>query len=130
MVEAKADKPGAALNFLVSLRALMRYAVTAGLRGDDPTIGVRAPKYRSNGFYTWTEEDIARFEARHPVGTQARLALELLLYTAVRREDVVKIGRQHSARECSLRHNKTGKTLEIPCTRNCRKRSRPRRSTI
>ena len=115
MVAAKADKPGAALNFLVSLRALMRYAVTAGLRGDDPTIGVRAPKYRSNGFYTWTEDDITRFKAQHPVGSRARLALELLLYTAVRREDVVKIGRQHlRGGVLHLRHNKTGKTLEIP----------------
>jgi integrase len=115
MVGAKAATPGAALNFLVSLRALMRYAVTAGLRGDDPTAGVRAPKYRSNGFYTWTEEDIVKFEARHPVGTRARLALALLLYTAVRREDVVKIGRQHlRGGVLHLRHNKTGKTLEIP----------------
>jgi integrase len=115
MVDAKAATPSAALNFLVSLRALMRYAVTAGLRGDDPTIGVRPPKYRSNGFYTWTEEDIAKFEARHPVGTRARLALALLLYTAVRREDVVKIGRQHlRGGVLHLRHNKTGKTLEIP----------------
>ena len=75
MVNAKAGTPGEALNFLVAIRALMRHAITAGLRADDPTIGVRAPKYRSAGFYTWTEEDIAAFEARHPKGTQARLAL-------------------------------------------------------
>jgi len=80
MVNAKAGTPGEALNFLVALRTLMRHAITAGLRADDPTIGVRAPKYRSAGFYTWTEEDIAAFEARHPKGTQARLALALLLY--------------------------------------------------
>ena len=63
MVNAKAGTPGEALNFLVALRTLMRHAITAGLRADDPTIGVRAPKYRSAGFYTWTEEDIAAFEA-------------------------------------------------------------------
>jgi len=79
MVHAKAGTPGEALNFLVALRALMRYAITAGLRVDDPTIGVRAPKYRSSGFYSWTEEDIAGFEAKHSKGTQARLALSLLL---------------------------------------------------
>jgi site-specific recombinase XerD len=65
MVNAKAGTPGEALNFLVAIRALMRHAITAGLRADDPTIGVRAPKYRSAGFYTWTEEDIAAFEARN-----------------------------------------------------------------
>ena len=56
MVNAKAGTPGEALNFLVALRTLMRHAITAGLRADDPTIGVRAPKYRSAGFYTWTED--------------------------------------------------------------------------
>ena len=93
----------------------MRHAITAGLRADDPTIGVRAPKYRSAGFYTWTEEDIAAFEARHPKGTQARLALALLLYTAQRRADVVRMGRQH-VREglLSVTQAKTGTTLAIP----------------
>jgi hypothetical protein len=57
MVNAKAETPGEALKFLVALRALMRHAITAGLRADDPTIGVRAPRYRSAGFYTWTEAE-------------------------------------------------------------------------
>jgi hypothetical protein len=87
MVNAKAGTPGEALNFLVALRALMRHAVTAGLRVDDPTIGVRSPKYRSAGFYTWTEADIGAFEATHPKGTQARLALALLLTASGRGAD-------------------------------------------
>src|SRR5215472_10137314 len=72
-----AKTPGAALNFLGALRALMRHAVLAGLRADDPTTGVRAPKFKSTGFYTWTEADIAAFETRHPIGSRARLALAL-----------------------------------------------------
>jgi hypothetical protein len=84
MVAARADAPASAHNFLAVLRALMRYAVTTGLRSDDPTIGVRAPRYKPKGYPTWTEEDIASFEARHAKGTKARLALALLLYTAPR----------------------------------------------
>jgi integrase len=115
MVNAKAGTRGEALNFLVALRALMRHAITAGLRADDPTIGVRAPKYRSPGFYTWTEGDIAAFEARHPKGTQARLALALLLYTAQRRADVVRMGRQHIRDGLlDVTQAKTGTTLAIP----------------
>jgi integrase len=115
MVEARTATPGAALNFLVSLRALMRHAVTVGLRADDPTVGVRAPKYRPGGFYTWSEEDIAKFESQHPVGTRARLALALLLYTAQRRADVVQFGRQHLRDGVlSVRQQKTGTTLSIP----------------
>jgi integrase len=60
--------------------------------------GVRGPKFRSAGFYSWTEDDIAAFEAKHPVGTRARLAFALLLYTAQRRADVIKLGRQHLRR--------------------------------
>jgi integrase len=115
MVNAKAATPGAALNFLGALRALMRHAITVGLRADDPTVGIRGPKFKSAGFYTWTEADIAAFEAKHPVGTRARLALALLLYTAQRRADVVKMGRQH-VRDglIHVRQSKTGTTLAIP----------------
>jgi integrase len=110
-----AKTPGAALNFLVALRALMRHAVTCGLCPEDPTAGVRAPKFRSAGFYTWTEEDIAVFESKHPVGSRARLALVLLLYTAQRRADVVHMGRQHVRDDLiHVRQTKTGTTLAIP----------------
>ena len=46
------------------------------------------------GFRAWSEADVAKYEARHPVGAKARLALDLLLYTGVRRSDVVKLGPQ------------------------------------
>jgi integrase len=42
----------------------------------------------------WPEQDVARYEARHPIGTKARLAFDLLLYTGVRRSDVVRLGPQ------------------------------------
>jgi integrase len=103
------------MNFLIALRALMKHAVLVGLRTDDPTAGVRAPKFRSAGFYTWTEGDIAAFEARHPTGSRARLALALLLYTAQRRADVIRMGRQH-VRDglIHVRQSKTGTQLGIP----------------
>ena len=43
--------------------------------------------------FAWTEEDVQKYEARHPVGTKARLALDLFLYTGVRISDVVRLGR-------------------------------------
>jgi integrase len=106
MLNQRAKQPGTALNFLVSLRGLMRHAVSVGLRADDPTVGVRGPKFRSSGFYSWTEEDIAAFEVKHPIGTRAQLAFALLLYTAQRRADVD--GMLH------VRQSKTGKPLAIP----------------
>jgi len=93
--DAKADTPAAANHFLGIIRILMRFAIEKGLRTDDPTVGIRKVKRHSRGYYTWTEADIAAFEARWPIGTRARLALTLLLYTAQRRSDVVRMGRQH-----------------------------------
>lgn len=115
MVSAKAATPFAARNFLNTLRAVMAFAIEAGIRDDDPTMGVKRAKARSDGFRTWTEEDIARFEAKHPVGTRARLALALLLYTAQRRFDVVGMGRQHIRNgELHVRQHKTGSQLTVP----------------
>jgi integrase len=115
MVAAKAATPSAARNFLNALRVLMHFAIETGIRSDDPTIGVKRVKLRTEGFRTWTEDDIGSFEAAHPIGTRARLALALLLYTGQRRSDVVRMGHQH-LRGCDLhiRQQKTGKELTIP----------------
>ena len=40
-------------------------------------------------------DEVERFERCHPIGTKAHLALALLMYTGVRRSDVVRLGRQH-----------------------------------
>jgi integrase len=63
----------------------------------------------------WTEEEIARFENCHPIGSRARLAHGLLLFTGQRRSDVIRMGRQH-IRDGMLhvRQRKTGAELSIP----------------
>ena len=90
-----ADKPGTAGNLRRVLRILMRFAVERGMRTDNPMLGLRKPKSKSEGFRTWSEEDIATYERKWPEGTRERLALDLLLYNAQRRSDVVVMGRQH-----------------------------------
>ena len=47
----------------------------------------------STGFHTWSLDEIAQYEAHHPIGTRARLALALALYTTQRRGDVARLGR-------------------------------------
>jgi len=115
MVVAKAETPAAARNFLNTIRTLMRHCVDQGWRLDDPTQGVRRPRIKTEGFRTWTEADITAFETAHPIGTRARLALALLLHTAQRRSDIVRLGRQH-VRDgvIQLRQQKTGAVLVIP----------------
>src|SRR5262249_17056814 len=88
MLAAKVKTPVAANSWLRLLKVLMQSAVDEGYRPDNPTVGIRRIKNRSDGYHTWTEEEIAQFEAHHPIGSKPRLALAPLLYTAQRRSDV------------------------------------------
>ncbi|MDQ1079726.1 tyrosine-type recombinase/integrase [Pseudoroseomonas cervicalis] len=109
------ETPAAANHVLRMLRLLMRHAIDLEWRPDDPTRGVRRFRERQEGARTWSEEDIARFEAHHPIGSRARLAMALLLYTGQRRSDVVKMGRQHlRGGSIFVRQQKTGAELLIP----------------
>ena len=58
---------------------------------------------------------IEQFRTRHPLGTRARLALELLYGTMQRRGDAVRLGRQHIRDGVlSIRQNKTGAEVDVP----------------
>jgi integrase len=108
-------KPAAARNWLKAIRSLCRFAMAQDWLKDDPTRDVRLQKNKSSGYHTWTEDEIARFEAAHPIGTKARLALALGLYTVQRRGDVIRMGRQH-IRDGVLhvQQQKTRAVLDIP----------------
>jgi integrase len=108
-------RPSVAIGWLTTIRHLMEYAVSANLCEADPTQGIKLKTPKSNGIYTWTERDIAAYEAAHGVGTKARLALVLGLYTCQRRSDVLRMGRQHIHDGIlSVKQQKTGTELRIP----------------
>ena len=65
------------------------------MRNEDPTRDVKAIRVKTDGFDSWSNDEISRFEIRDPPGSRARLALALLLYTGQRRSDVVRMGREH-----------------------------------
>jgi integrase len=110
-----AKKPFAARNWLAALRGLMQFAVATGLLGSDPTADFAPVKAKAGRIHTWTEAEIEQFEHRHPVGSRARLAMALLLYTGQRRSDVVRMGPQHIRRGVlSIMQQKTGTELAVP----------------
>jgi integrase len=120
LMAARADKPDSANGLRKALRAMMKHAVDLSWRADDPTQGVKALRPKSKlGFHRWTDAEIAQFEARHPVGSKARLALALGLYTGQARQDVIAMGPQHVEDEvlCWTRTKTEGSTgieLAIP----------------
>lgn len=95
VVVAKLDRPGACQSFVRVLRALIKFAIKAGIPIDDPTYGIELPSLNPRGFRMWTEEEIAIFEAKYPIGTMERRVLALALFSALRRQDLVILGRQH-----------------------------------
>lgn len=114
IVGRMAATPHAANNLLRLLRLLLDFAVDAEIITKNPARGLKGFKVRSTGFATWSESDIAAFEKRHPIGTKARLAMALLLYSGQRRGDVVQLGWQHVEGErLAIRQSKTGEPLKI-----------------
>lgn len=115
MRDARKDTPAAANNLLKVLRWMMAFAVSRGLRDDNPVIGIKPLKIGGDGFHTWTEAEIAKFEKRWPVGTKERLAFDLLLWTVQRSGDVRRMGRQMlRGGRLDFVQEKTGAALSLP----------------
>ncbi len=115
LIALKADRPAAANRLRKTLKILMAHAVKTKMRSDDPTTGVKKLRNRSSGFRTWTEEEIAQFYKVHPRGRRARLAMDLLLHTAQRRSDIIRMGWQHVRGDfLTITQQKTGTEVSIP----------------
>lgn len=105
----------AAANLRKVLARLHKHAVKLDWRRDNPVLSSDIVISTGQGFHTWTEEEIAAFEARWPVGSRQRLAMALLLYTAMRRSDMIRIGRQHRQGDrFKLYHGKNHSETDIP----------------
>lgn len=87
--------PTMALEYVRTMRALMDFAKDSGWITSNPAEKVKAAKPETDGYHTWTVEEVVRFQERHPVGTQARLALDIMLFTGLRRGDAITLGKQH-----------------------------------
>ena len=92
--DRKKQAPSAANHRLGNLRLIFNWGLEERPEHVkfNPCVGVKPLDHKAKGWHTWTELEIARYEQQHPIGTQARLALDLLLYTGARRGDVVHLG--------------------------------------
>jgi hypothetical protein len=80
--------PEGANSRIKAIRAVFKWAATKkghdgkALVSHNPARDVRYLKSNNpSGYHTWTPEEVRQFERRHPIGTKARLALALLLFT-------------------------------------------------
>ncbi len=99
--EMNARTPVQAGNLLSALRGMIQWMIDEDHldEADDPTIGLKSGKSRasreSGGWIPWTEEDMAGYRRRWPLGTEARLMLDILAFTMLRVGDASRFGPPH-----------------------------------
>jgi integrase len=112
-----APTPIVARTLLLAIRNLMQWAVNERLVEADPTLGIKIKLPDTGGHHTWTDEEIAQFQAHYPIGTKAPLALELMLWQGMRRSDVIRVGRQHMKDgEITITERKPGTEVTLPAS--------------
>jgi integrase len=127
----KAATPGAANDLLKKIRTLIKFAIDAAWRSDDPTLRIKT--FPEHEFHTWTEDEIAQYEERWSVGSRERTAFALHLYTGQRRSDVARMAWTDVAGNAiNVVQAKTGARLTIPLHPNLSAalRAWPRRHVV
>jgi integrase len=111
--EIGATRPGMANLTLKAMRRLFAYAMKREMRDDNPFIGIDS--YKLGTHHTWTDAEIAAYEAVWQVGSRERLAFDLLLYTGQRVGDVAGMRRSDIRNGAiHVKPEKTGDELVIP----------------
>jgi hypothetical protein len=85
--DLKADTPEAANFRLKQISALFTWAIKNDLATFNPAEKLEKLGGGSEGYYTWTDDDVEAFEAYWPVRSKPRLAMPIMLYLGVRRSD-------------------------------------------
>jgi integrase len=99
MIEMK-NGSGARTNRRKHLSALCAWAVENKHLPSNPVRDIKAGRHiKGGGYYTWVIPDVQQFLNHHSghdtKSRKARLALSLLLFGGMRRQDMVTIGKQH-----------------------------------
>jgi integrase len=113
--DRRAATPVQARHFLDAMRGVFRWAAKTKMVKADPTLEIENPPHKQgDGFPPWTEEHVAAYQARWPIGTRQRVWLDVLLYTGLRRGDAVRFGRQHVKDGIgTIKTEKSGFTLAV-----------------
>lgn len=123
IMDVYADTPGLARNMRLRINKLFKFSIKREYRDTNPVQDTEAPKPKSRqGFIAWSQADIDAFFNRWEYGSKPWLAMMILYRTAVRRSDLVRLGRQHvvetdHGKELHFRTVKGNQWMEIPIDR-------------
>ena len=92
--KVKAGLPSAANNRRKYLSGMFGWAIEARKYGIkvNPCRDTKKAATVSEGFHTWTIAEVVQYMQRHPVSTQAHLAMCLMLFLGGRRQDAIRLG--------------------------------------
>lgn len=107
--------PAAAERLREQLVRLFDYAIRLKWITANPAREAEMPVANDGlGYHSWTEDEIAQFQAKHHVGSKARLALEIALWTGLRRADVARLGPANvRGGRIALKAGKTAKAVDV-----------------
>jgi integrase len=116
--DRKIDVPGSANGRLKAIRQVFKFGLKKKWCGN-PARDVEYFRTGSTGWHTWTVDEVAQYQERHPIGTKARLALDLIMFTGIRKSDATRLGKQHAKRGKFIftqhkNRNRKPKRLELP----------------
>ena len=115
------DRPFAADNLRKRMKALWSWAMRQRIAKENPWQSTKPYAVKTDGHLAWTEDDIAKFTRRYPLGSKEHLALHLMLGTFARRSDAIRLGPQHvKDGRLQFRARKNGEDLDIPIMRDLR----------
>jgi integrase len=123
IMASKSATPVQANRLRKLLSQMMKIAILHGWRRDNPVVAVDNFKIKSKGHRGWSDDEVAQFEAHHPIGTEARLAFALLLHTGQRVSDAVRMGTPARQGRHDLHHHRENRRGGLHADQ-----SRPRRS--
>lgn len=111
--------PEAANRDRKTLKRMFEYAIKIEIRSDNPMRFVEAIPNDSEGFHCWTENEIEQYRTAHPIGTAARLAADLILWTARRPTDASLLGAANIIDDNYMGgvDSKTGKSWHVKISR-------------
>lgn len=99
MRDERGSTPGAADNFVKTIRAVYAWAMDVGIADQNPAAGIARINRGGGGATPWSVDDLRRYTAIHRPGTQAHLALSLFVFTACRIGDAIMLGRGHEVQD-------------------------------
>ncbi|MCZ6895439.1 MAG: hypothetical protein O7H40_15515, partial [Gammaproteobacteria bacterium] len=90
--KVNAGAPEAGNDLVKVVRSFFAWAVDAEHAEHNPAKDIPRINTGSQGHHTWTVEEVHQFEDRHPVGSKARFAMSLMLFTGTRASDAIRLG--------------------------------------